>query len=341
MQEYFNKCCGECGEKFTENDNIAVCPDCGTPIHKSCWKGHCPNEAKHAEGFDWNRTEVTETYKKIANAAATEKTVCALCNEPVVDDMVRCPDCGTVMHKECYKEEGGCPNEDSHLKHVSWSGMLNNDGFENGEVFRIQSFSDIVENLKNKPVVDRSTGEELTCHGVKQKELIYFLGENYLSTPRYLMLFLRMANSKKRVSLNIFAGLLMPYYQFYQRMIGPAIILLILNFIISIPSSLYQINIMMNSASENVMNMSGFGNVITILSIVGVAIQIAAALFHDYIYMRWSVNKILNLREKHKDCSAEEYYEALKKAGPPKWKYTLIGIGISFLISGIFTFLYF
>ena len=147
-----------------------------------------------------------------------------------------------------------------------------------------------------------------------------------------------MANSKKKTSLNFFAGLLMPYYQFYQRMVGPATILLVINFILSLPSSIYQMNIMMNNTSGPAMEMSGIGSIITILSFIGVAIQILVAIFNDYFYMRWSVNRILSLREKYKGLPESRYHEALAKAGAPKWSYTLIGIGISLVISGIVAF---
>lgn len=333
MQEYHNKCCGECGEKFTEGDNIAICPDCGTPIHKECWKGTCPNEEKHAEGFDWNKAEAAEAYKKVVSSAQPDRGVCAICGEDADSDMIYCPDCGTAMHRGCYSSTGSCPNEKNHGRNISEHDFYRDDGFNPEGMIRISSFSDIIKEIRKQPIKDNETGEELTCHGVTQAELIAFLGEHYLSTPRYLLLFLRMANSKKRVSLNFFAGLLMPYYQFYQRMVGPAIILLILNFILSLPASIYQLNMMMNGSSTVSMETSGFSDIISILSFAGLAVQILVALFHDYFYMRWSVNRILGLREKHSNLSETEYHEVLAKAGAPRWSFTLIGIGISLVFS--------
>ena len=219
--------------------------------------------------------------------------------------MIYCPDCGTAMHRGCYAAEGSCPNEENHNKNISDHEFFRNDGFTHEE--------------------------ELTCHGVTQSELIAYLGDHGLATPRYLLLFLRMANSKKKTSLNFFAGLLMPYYQFYQRMVGPATILLVINFILSLPASIS----MVSETSAFAMEMSGLSSIITILSFIGVAIQILVAIFNDYFYMRWSVNRILALREKYKDLPESRYHEALAKAGAPKWSYTLIGIGISFVISGI------
>lgn len=47
--------CPYCLKPFEEGDDVVVCPDCGTPGHRACWKeqGHCLYENKHASGFVW------------------------------------------------------------------------------------------------------------------------------------------------------------------------------------------------------------------------------------------------------------------------------------------------
>ncbi len=339
MQEYHNKSCAQCGEKFSENDNIAICPDCGTPIHKNCWNGHCPNEAKHAEGFDWNKSEAAEAYKKVSDIGKPDKSMCAVCGEAADSDMIYCPDCGTPMHRSCYAATGSCPNEANHGKKISEHEFFRDDGFENPPMMQIRSISDFTRELKAHPIKDHDTGEELTCCGIKQTELISFLGENNIGTPRLVMTFLRMANSKRKASVNFFAGLFMPYYQFYQRMIGPALILLFLEIILSIPAVIYNINYALNGSAS--LGMSNLGGMVEILSFIGIAIQILVAVFNDYIYMRWSVNKILNLREKYKDSPESRYMEALAKAGAPKFSCVLIGFGIMVAFSLIMTLIYF
>ena len=335
MQDYRNKSCAQCGENFTENDDIAICPDCGTPIHRACWNGSCPNGDKHGTGFDWDKAQATETYKKIAETKAPDKSVCAICGYAADNDMIYCPDCGTAMHRNCYAATGSCPNEHNHGKNAPDFTFTGEDGFEAGKLIQINSFSDIINGIKKQPVRDSITGEELTCYGVKQKELIAFLGERFLSTPRYLMMFLRMANSGKKTSLNFFAGLLMPYYQFYQRMIGPATILLILNFILGLPATLYQVKYMMDPSLSVSSLPESINTLMNVLSFIGIAVQVLVAIFNDYFYMRWSVSKILRLREEYKDLPEAEYYAALGKAGSPKWAFTLIGVGISIVLAWV------
>ncbi|MBR6552434.1 MAG: hypothetical protein IKT89_06290 [Clostridia bacterium] len=48
-----NQICPVCEEKFKENDEIVVCPECGTPHHRDCYinLGECKNSPLHNENF--------------------------------------------------------------------------------------------------------------------------------------------------------------------------------------------------------------------------------------------------------------------------------------------------
>ena len=63
--------CGICGEAFKEEDDVVVCPDCGTPMHRACYKeiNACPNEDKHAEGYVFDGFE---TIKRSAQGKSGE-----------------------------------------------------------------------------------------------------------------------------------------------------------------------------------------------------------------------------------------------------------------------------
>ncbi len=58
---YSKDACPVCNELFQTNDDIVVCPVCGTPHHRECYKqnGACGNTGKHSEGFIWE-SQVTE-----------------------------------------------------------------------------------------------------------------------------------------------------------------------------------------------------------------------------------------------------------------------------------------
>lgn len=60
-----NQICPVCEKKFIENDEIVVCPECGTPHHRSCYNslGECKNKSLHKEGFSFE--PVKENQEKI------------------------------------------------------------------------------------------------------------------------------------------------------------------------------------------------------------------------------------------------------------------------------------
>lgn len=49
------KACESCKRVFEEDEQVVYCPQCGAPLHRSCWeeKGGCPYSDRHASGFKW------------------------------------------------------------------------------------------------------------------------------------------------------------------------------------------------------------------------------------------------------------------------------------------------
>ncbi|MGN0532773.1 MAG: RING finger protein [Eubacterium sp.] len=48
--------CPVCDKKFNEEDDIVICPLCGTPHHRQCYSrlGKCANADKHKSGYEYN-----------------------------------------------------------------------------------------------------------------------------------------------------------------------------------------------------------------------------------------------------------------------------------------------
>jgi predicted nucleic acid-binding Zn-ribbon protein len=57
---YTGESCFYCGLIFKENDDVVVCPECGTPYHRICYKkeNRCINDALHESGESWQRKVV-------------------------------------------------------------------------------------------------------------------------------------------------------------------------------------------------------------------------------------------------------------------------------------------
>lgn len=58
---YTGDLCPVCNENFNPEDDIVVCPLCGTPHHRECYKqnGECANNEKHSEGYRWESVKIT------------------------------------------------------------------------------------------------------------------------------------------------------------------------------------------------------------------------------------------------------------------------------------------
>lgn len=60
--DYTNEICKGCNQPIKEDDDIVVCPVCGTPQHRACWNenGDCANAYLHDEGFVWQKSQPAE-----------------------------------------------------------------------------------------------------------------------------------------------------------------------------------------------------------------------------------------------------------------------------------------
>lgn len=74
MSNYFRyekQPCPVCNENFQPNDDIVVCPVCGSPHHRECYKknGECGNFEKHNDGFRWTPEKADEPMNEPVNNA--------------------------------------------------------------------------------------------------------------------------------------------------------------------------------------------------------------------------------------------------------------------------------
>ena len=99
--KYSGELCPWCGNVFTEDDDIVVCPECGTPHHRSCMHAHagCAHNAQHSEGFTWKPSARDDSTTR-----DTEDEPAAV--QPLIDEG-RCPYCGEELPED---GNGVCPN---------------------------------------------------------------------------------------------------------------------------------------------------------------------------------------------------------------------------------------
>lgn len=82
--KYTGNVCAGCNQLMNDEDDIVVCPECGTPQHRECYdkEGKCVNAHLHAENYSWQGITKTET------PLAPEKKV-----------TIPCPNCGYENEK--------------------------------------------------------------------------------------------------------------------------------------------------------------------------------------------------------------------------------------------------
>ena len=66
MLNFYGEKCPVCNKAFEEGDDIVVCPICGTPHHRDCYKikNQCANEDKHKDDFVWQPSNKPKQEKK-------------------------------------------------------------------------------------------------------------------------------------------------------------------------------------------------------------------------------------------------------------------------------------
>lgn len=67
--------CAKCGEVFKEDDDIVVCPECGSPHHRECYlaDNKCANSEKHAEGYKWQHKTTEKVKAEIPESEGQNK----------------------------------------------------------------------------------------------------------------------------------------------------------------------------------------------------------------------------------------------------------------------------
>ena len=135
--------CVCCKNKFTASDDVAVCPECGSPHHKSCYNetGRCFNDEKHKDGFVWEFPEELKpkiTLKKRHQGPeelgykfknGESAVICPHCKTPNYGNDALCAKCRKPLTKEDEKEgsKKSFKNDDERISYYNRFGGLKPD----------------------------------------------------------------------------------------------------------------------------------------------------------------------------------------------------------------------
>lgn len=214
MARYTNEPCFLCGSILTEADDVVVCPDCGTPYHRACWKKNncCVNTQLHTSG---------EGYQPVFKADIPEKAVCPNCGTPNLPDAAHCKNCGAALHE-------------AH-RTPSWEDEKDTDD---------PSAADSPDTLRSR--LEQTAGQmglhdtycgmdqEDTLGGERLGDVADFVESN---TLYYLPKFQRFHQSGRRLSLNLPCLLFPHLYLANRKMWIPAMILTAILALLDLPQT--------------------------------------------------------------------------------------------------------
>lgn len=91
--KYTGNICDGCGQPFNDEDDVVVCPDCGTPQHRECYEkeNKCVCSHLHGEDYAWNGIVHKETPLP---EAKRETVACPNCGYENPKGSPMCKQCG-------------------------------------------------------------------------------------------------------------------------------------------------------------------------------------------------------------------------------------------------------
>lgn len=166
---YYNQKCPHCENVFTKDDDIVVCPVCGTPQHRECYEeeNKCVNSYKHQDDYVWKPDEEQE----LNNNGSNRSTVAS-------DGTIICGNCGTKNSSDAFYCNHCAAPLSSKKSNKNSSNSFNNGlgGFHTG-------FNSNTENSSDMPfgtmLINVNPDEEI-APGVKIKEANKYVKTNTL-----------------------------------------------------------------------------------------------------------------------------------------------------------------
>ncbi|MCL2108080.1 MAG: hypothetical protein FWH20_01865 [Oscillospiraceae bacterium] len=272
MIDYKKSDCPVCNKDFKDEKPV-VCPDCGAPYHRDCWAltGKCSFEDVHGNGFSWAMPMVNPQKQANSDSSATS-------DNPANPDN---PDIPQEIHTAILE---AAQKSLDNLKAMQDSLF----GDKTKTTFEGRFFDKPDETAKPPP-------EERLIFGVSEKEINFFQGN---PDPFRFMKYRKIAAGQK-ISLNIFAALLSPFYFFYTRMRAAGILAAIVIFLLRLP--------VLFGGTESL------GKIGVLFTLLGYGFQVVLALYFDYFYLLWMVYRIKMIRY---EFLADEMFQQLFDENP-------------------------
>lgn len=337
--------CAVCGKAFSADDDVVVCPRCGTPHHRSCYteNGGCANEALHESGFEW--------HDKNQNINQSSEDV------PKADDALICPKCGC-------KNEHGAPFCQSCGMRFTLFGVnlaeknqqlekeeeekkrLENGTDPSNSHFGLQKIVNERVSALAPGITEEQKQEELCGH--KLSDVISFV---FYSAKTYVKKF-RSIRDGKKLSFNWAAFFFCPYWFYYRRMYKQGIIFhtlsIILSMLASVPATKLmdimggytpaQLEALSPQAIEQIAaSAAGPLGMYALIGFAALIVSAAAGLCADKMYYKYVKGSLDEIKAEQNENAAFTVYA--RKSGIGKLP-VLLAFLMTFMLSDLITLLF-
>ncbi len=299
---YLNAACPVCGQAFTENDDVVVCPVCGTPHHRDCYQhlGHCFNETLHSQGYEWEGTVNTETTVPDPNQET--------------QPLFRRPDMPGMQEPYYGRYQQADPYQDT--------GSGNRCMFCGYEVADDARFC----NICGRPII---RGE---IDGIPVEEWGRFLGR---TAAPVLAAFKNQDEKHKKRTLYLPLLIVPEVFLLHRRLWLEFLVYELIGGLLAIPAMVIyasELGATTFSGLTSLLPMATWTTLMTVCAILIIAVRVCLGLFGLWYYRKWSVRKIQRIRSL--STGEEEYSARLLRSQPTMIPvYILLGLYVFYLFS--------
>ena len=313
MPKYVGQPCTSCRNVFKEGDEIVVCPECGSPYHKECYKreGKCINTVLHESGGEWHA-------EPVITPASTEQTdrVCPNCGTHNSLDAFYCTNCGTSIMSDRPQRPVNNPNPypDNPYEPIY--------GTPDKPFINVQSPFVNVRTVSAETAVDSNTvGEYSKYVGMK----FYY----------YIPKFLKFAKGGGNISFNIPAFFFPHIWFFYRKMPLYGVITLILTIITSVPQLIEFAIADLGPNATGFVTSHAFTVLFFLAGILNWIMCIVSGVFGNYLYYKKAKADIENIKANQPDVTKRDMEYHTK--GGTSLVLVAVSFGIMFILSAIIT----
>ncbi len=305
MSEYIGSKCIVCGELFTKNDDIVVCPDCGTPYHRECYfkEGKCINTTLHSESSSWKPDNFF-----IPEEDNTE-IECKNCGYMNANTGLFCKKCGFPLSRSTQ-------NPNSNQRNIPPFFYGGGDS----------------QNPKNEYL------EQLEIDGIKISDYSTYIEKNQLY---YLPQFLRFSKTNSQLSVNLSAMLFPEYFFFYRKMNLIGCIIFVFKILISVSTFLvsYKSGYFDGTIFDGMFNFTISNDSLNLIGTLSTVLYwvmtFGCATFANWFYFKKAKSDIT--KTKAMDISDSEKAVKFKEHGGTSAKSVVLAMLIQYLlVSSIF-----